>query len=188
MVIISKSIKAINYNKLQIVTINYFSLLFILLSLFITAVPLHAQQTNDQFNAVLTSAESFFKSLKEKNYAKTWTLLSQKSQGTIVDDVFKEILKNQASQKTAVEYSKEQISADFKSVGPLSRSYWDSFIVYFDPDSVLEQSKWDIGTIKKDKAEISIQYKKSDTPAMLQMFKENNVWKVGLVETFWTRK
>jgi hypothetical protein len=173
---------------MRIISTNYLFIFYLLLSLFFAAVPAHAQKTEDQLNAVLISADTFFKSLKGKNYTKAWSLLSQKSQDTIIDDVFKEIIKNQASQKTAAEYSKEQINADFKAGGPLSREYWNSFLVYFNPDFVLEQSKWDMGTIKKDKAEISIQYKKSDNPAVLQMFKENNVWKVGLAETFWTRK
>lgn len=188
MIFKSKSIKPINYNKLQVVTINYFLLFFIIFLLFFAAVPAQAQKADDQFNAVLSSAESFFKSLKEKNYTIAWSLLSQKSQDTIIDDVFKEILKNQSPQTPALEYPKEQINADFKTGGSLSRSYWNSFLVYFNPDFVLEQSKWDMGTIKKDIAEISIQYKKSDNPAMLRMHKENNAWKVGLVETFWIRK
>jgi len=179
---------SINCYKLLQITTNYLSFFCIILSLFITTVPAYAQNTGDQLNAVLTPAESFFKSLKGKDYTKIWTLLSQKSQETIVDEVFKEILKNQSLQTTVMEYSREQILADFKVGGSLSKSYWNSFLEYFNPDLVLDQSKWDIGTVKKDKAEISIQYKKSDNPAMLKMFKENNVWKVGLVETFWTRK
>jgi hypothetical protein len=173
--------------KLPQITTNYVFIFPIILSLLI-AFPVYAQSTGDQLDAVLTPAESFFKSLKEKDYTKIWILLSQKSQETIVDDVFKEILKNQSSQTTAVEYSREQVLADFKVGGSLSREYWNSFLEYFNPDLVLNQSKWDIGTVKKDKAEISIKYKKSENPALLKMFKENNAWKVGLVETFWTRK
>ena len=178
--------------KLPQITTNYVFIFPIILSLLI-AFPVYAQSTGDQLNAVLTPAESFFKSLKVKDYTKIWTLLSQKSQETIVDDVFKEILKNKASQSNAVEYSKERLLADFTTGGLNSREYWNSFLENFiasfgDPDLVLDQSKWDIGTVKKDKAEISIQYKKSENPALLKMFKENNAWKVGLVETFWTRK
>jgi len=164
-------------------------LLYILIVLLITVTPAYAQNIGDQLNdAILTSAESFFKSLKEKDYTKIWSLLSQKSQNTIVDDVFKEINKNQSSQTNVAEYSKAQILTDFEVGELISREYWNSFLGYFNPDLVLNQSKWDIQTIKKDKAEISIQSKKSENPAMLQMFKENNAWKVGLVETFWTRK
>jgi hypothetical protein len=52
---------------------------------------------------------------------------------------------------------------------------------------VLEQSRWEMGFIKKNEAEIILMYKKSDRPTRLKMFKENDVWKVGLVETFWAR-
>jgi DNA-binding protein Fis len=177
-----------NILKYPQISISCLSPFFIIILLIATAAPAYAQKTGEQTDAVLTSAESFFKSLKGKDYTKIWSLLSQKSQDTIVDDIFKETLKNQSSQTPATEYSKEQIFADLKVGGSLSKAYWNSFLEYFDPDVVLNQSKWDIGTVKKDRAEISIQYKKSDNPAMLQMFKENNTWKVGLVETFWTRK
>ena len=119
---------------------------------------------------------------------KTWDTLTRKSQNTIVDDVLKEIAKLRSSQKDIKDYSKEEIFADFAAGGPLSKSYWDNFLVYVNPDIVLEKSRWDIGTIKANKAEISVKYKKSDSPAFLQVYKENNAWRLGLVETFWTRK
>jgi len=165
-------------------------LFYIIIALLIATIPIYAQNTGDQHNvaAVLTTAESFFKSLKGKEYTKIWVLLSQKSQETIINEVFKEIIKKKSSQTSIEEYSREQILADFKVGGPLSREYWNSFLEYFNPNLVLDQSKWDIGTVKKDKAEISIQYKKSEKPAILQMLNEQGAWKVGLVETFWTRK
>ncbi len=45
-----------------------------------------------------------------------------------------------------------------------------------------------MGHIRPDSAELLITHKRSQKPARLQMFKENGTWKVGLVETFWTRK
>jgi hypothetical protein len=165
---------------------SYILLVFLLLFLF--AIPAHSQPVEAQFDTLLTPAESFFKNLKDKNFTKTWPLLTKKSQDTIANDVFKEIIKNKSSQRTAEDFSKEQIAADFKAAGPLSTAYWNNFLVYFNPDFVLSQSKWEIGTIKKNYAEIFIKYKKSDNPAILQMFNENGGWKVGLVETFWTRK
>ena len=163
--------------------------IFPLLAIFILiAIPVYAQYSEAQINAILFPAESFFKSLKEKNYSKTWISLSQKSQNTIIDDISKEILKNQSSQTPTVGYSKEQINADLETGGSISKLYWNSYVQYFNPDMALEQSAWNIGFIKNDNAEITIQYKKSDSPAKLKMFKENNAWKVGLVETFWNRK
>jgi hypothetical protein len=69
----------------------------------------------------------------------------------------------------------------------LAKAYWNSYLNAFDPDSILEQSKWDLGAIKKDKAEISILYKKSAKPAVLLIYMEGNVWEVGLEETFGSR-
>jgi hypothetical protein len=69
----------------------------------------------------------------------------------------------------------------------LAKAYWNSYLNAFDPDRVLEQSKWDIGAIKKDKAELNILYKKSEKPAVLLIYMEGNVWEVGLEETFGSR-
>ena len=69
----------------------------------------------------------------------------------------------------------------------MAKAYWNSYLNAFDPDCVLEQSKWDIGAIKKDKAEINILYKKSEKPAVLLIYMEGNVWEVGLEETFGSR-
>jgi hypothetical protein len=49
---------------------------------------------------------------------------------------------------------------------------------------VLEECDWKMGNIKKSEAEIVLQYKKSDKPAILKMYKENDEWKVGLEESF----
>jgi hypothetical protein len=69
----------------------------------------------------------------------------------------------------------------------LAKAYWNSYLNAFDPDRVLEQSKWDIGAMKKDKAEINILYKKSAKPAVLLIYMEGNVWEVGLEENFGSR-
>lgn len=173
------------------VFMNYLIRLFLLisfLSFFIIPTSVYAQKNDVEIDAILNDAESFFKLIKQRDYAKTWNTLTRKSQDTIVDDVFKEIEKMRSSQKDVKDYSKEEIFADFAAGGPLSKSYWDNFLEYVNPDIVLEKSRWDIGTIKGNKAEISVKYKKSDSPAILQVYKENNAWRLGLVETFWTRK
>jgi len=69
----------------------------------------------------------------------------------------------------------------------LAKAYWNSYLNAFDPDRVLEQSKWDIGAMKKDKAEINILYKKSAKLSFLLIYMEGNVWEVGLEETFGSR-
>ena len=79
---------------------------------------------------------------------------------------------------------RQQIETDFSIGGLIAKSYWDEYLFYFDPDTVLEQSKWEMGSIGKQQAEIILQYKKAEQPARLKMFKEENQWKVGLIETF----
>jgi len=132
---------------------------------------------------VLTSAESLFKAMKSRDYVRTWEHLSAKSKETIVEDTYKELVKANVSGST-----KERLAGDFLSGDIHSRAYWHAFLVNFDPDAVLEQSRWEMGEIKKDRADVIITHKKSENPAVLQMFRESGAWKVGLVETFWTRK
>jgi hypothetical protein len=156
-----------------------FLVFFLCLSSFSYAAPLF----DSNIDAALNSAESFFQMMKAKNYEKIWSLLTQKSKDVIVDDVYKA-----EGNKAGAGVTKKGIASDFSGGGPLSRSYWNGFFDNFNPDTVLTQSRWDIGKFEKDQGEIVIKYKKSDGPAILQMHKEHGSWKVGLVETFWTRK
>ncbi len=120
--------------------------------------------------------------MKGKDYPAIWKFLTIKSKSAIVKNVQK------ASAKVGVEYSKKQISADFGIGGPLSKAYWDSYLAEFDPDMVLEHSRWEMGIIKNKKAAIIIHYEKSEKPALLKLNKEDGIWKVGLEETFGARK
>ncbi len=149
---------------------------FILLFLFVSC--LYAGNNDSEIDKALFSAESLFKAMKQKNYPKIWTFLSIKSKNIIIDDVYK------AENKTGTNYNKEDISKDFTSGGLLALSYWNSYLAMFNPDLVLEESKWEMGKIEKDKAEIIIRYRKSEGPATLKMFKEEGKWVVGLEETF----
>ena len=133
----------------------------------------------DETDAVLESAESCFKAMKQHNHRGIWKSLSAKSQAIIVGDVAK---------RAAHTYSKEQIAADFSVGGLIARSYWGEYLFYFDPDTVLEQSKWELGPIGKQQAEVILRYKKAEQPARLKMFKEQGQWKVGLIETFGTER
>lgn len=136
----------------------------------------------DDIDNILLSAESLFKNMKKKDYPSIWVFLTEKSKEAIIGEVYK------ASAGAGIEYSKKQIDQDFSIGGLLSKSYWNGFLKSFDPDLALEHSKWEMGNIEKEIAYVIITYKKSDRPAVLKMFKENGRWKVGLVETFWTRK
>jgi hypothetical protein len=152
------------------------SSLFILLFLFVSY--LYAGNNDIEIDKILSSAESLFKAMKENNYPKIWTFLSAKSKNLIIDDVAN------AEEKTGRKYAKEDIGRDFAGGGQLARLYWNSYVEMFNPDLVLEESKWEMGKIEKDKAEIAIRHRKSEGPATLKMFKEEGKWVVGLEETF----
>jgi hypothetical protein len=137
--------------------------------------------SDEEINDVFTSAESLFKFMKEKNYPAIWRSLTSKTQLSIVDAVYK------ASRKSNADLDREQIKTDLSEGGELAKAYWTAYLNVFDPDTVLEQSKWNIGTIDKDTAEIIILYKKSPNPAILKLYREDNAWKVGLEETFGAR-
>jgi hypothetical protein len=84
--------------------------------------------------------------------------------------------------------SKDQIKKNFETGGTIAQAYWDSYLDTFDTDMVLEQSRWEMGKIGKGRAQINIIYKKAERPAVIQMFKEEGSWRVGLVETFKSAK
>jgi hypothetical protein len=79
------------------------------------------------------------------------------------------------------------VRSDFIAGGPIAREYWDAFLSRFDPDAALEYSRWEIGSVGKDRAEILLTHQGAERPAVLKMFLEAGGWKTGLVETFWSR-
>lgn len=138
----------------------------------------YCQKPGDEQDQILIAAESTFKAMKKKDYPKIWTLLTNASKNTIIDDVQKE------EAKRGFQYHREAVEKDFQTGGKLAKEYWNTYLTAFNPDIVLEQSKWQMGKIEKGKAIINIKYRKSDRPTELQVFKENGAWKVGLEETF----
>jgi len=140
-----------------------------------------SENSNSERNNILFSAESLFKAMKGEDYPAIWKFLTIKSKKAIVKNVQK------ASAKADIKYLKEQISSDFGIGGPLSKAYWDSYLAEFDPDMVLEHSRWEMGITKNKKAAIIIHYEKSKRPAILNLYKEEEAWKVGLEETFAAR-
>jgi hypothetical protein len=136
----------------------------------------------DVENEVLSAAEGFFLSLKEKRFADAWEFLTIKSRDTIVSEVFNEINKKEAR------IGKEVVKEDFYKNGELARLYWNAFLKNFDPDIILEQSIWSIGKIKDDTATIVLKYEKSEYNSELKLYKEDGRWHVGLVESFWIMK
>ena len=160
---------------------NKFKPILAVILFFFFFSPIYAKPSEEEINAVLASAEATFKAMKEKNYPAIWSSLTAKTKSSAVDAVYK------TSRKANVELEKEKIVADFAKGGELAKAYWDGYLGVFDPDMVLEQSKWDIGTIGKDTAEVNILYRKSPKPAVLKLYREDSLWKVGLEETFGAR-
>lgn len=146
--------------------------------------PLSAQEkaSNPEQDAILTAAEDLFNFMKNKEYVSIWNLLSAKSRKVIVDSVYKE------SRKLGTEYNKDDLMKDFSSGGANAQAYWNSFLNVFNPSMVLDESLWRMNAVEKDYAEIIILHKKSKNPAIVKMYKEDNGWKVGLEESFGTRK
>lgn len=145
-----------------------------------TAAAAFAGQTEE--DKILAAAENLFVQMKNKDYKAIWKSLTSKTKEIIIDDVYK------ASKKQKIEFKKEYLANDFSSNGPNAQAYWDSYLTVFDPVIVLEKCKWTMGKINEDTAEIYVQHKNSELPAVLKMFKEGDVWKLGLEETFGARK
>jgi hypothetical protein len=149
--------------------------------------------------AILARAESLFQSMKARDYPAIFAALSAKSQETIVAETSSALAAAQASPGKATAANApsapardaapgpEAVRADFVAGGPVAREYWDAFLRRFDPDAALEHSRWEIGSVGKDRAEILLTHHGADRPATLKMYREDGGWKAGLVETFWSR-
>ena len=130
--------------------------------------------------AILAAAESLFQTMKGRDYTATWAVLTTKSRDTIVSET-EEAIRDAGGNPLP----KGEIRGDFAAGGPVSRQYWEGFLRRFDPDAALERSRWEMGVVEKDRAEVLITHRGADRPAVLRMYREEGNWKAGLVETFW---
>ncbi len=160
------------------------TVIIILFPIWLSAINSHGADDGNykSIAPVLNSAEKFFVSLKNNEFETAWSLLSEKSHEMIIDDVY------EAAKKINRNIKIEEIIQDFNGRGVMFNSYWKAFHGTFDTEMLLEQSRWEECVVTGEKAEIIITYNKSQDPARLKMFKEKDTWKVGLVETFWTRR
>jgi hypothetical protein len=140
------------------------------------------KNNNPQLDAILTTAENLFISMKNKDYTAIWNELSDNSRKAVLNDAWEK----SKIQGRAV--NKEELSADFKNGGARAGAYWDTILTIFDPDIVLEQSRWEMGKIKQSEAEIILYYLKSKSPTILKLYKEGGKWKVGWEESFGARR
>ncbi len=141
-----------------------------------------AQSVSPAAEAVLNAAEGVFKAMKARDYPAIWEGLTAKSRDEIVASVRK------GAAKAGTEFAPEQLRQDFAAGGPQAKAYWDAYLEVFNPDMILEQSKWSLGTIKDDAAAVITHYRKSENPAILILKKEGGAWRLGLEETFGPRK
>lgn len=141
-----------------------------------------AAETYGTTEDILNAAESVFQNMSKASYPALWAGLTAESRKSVIRNVRK------ALGKTGLDYAEERIRVDFERGEELARGYWTGYLSQFDTKTVLEESKWSMGEVKKDKAEIVIRYKKSGQDAILKMFREGGVWKVGLHETFSARE
>jgi hypothetical protein len=144
------------------------------------SLPARADDRDREVDAVLSAAESLFVAMKERDDRRTWELLTTKSRDAIARGVVQAL---SASGETAP--SVEAVRRDFAGGGPIARTYWDGFLTRFDPRMALDESRWEIGSIKRNDAEILITYKDAENPVRLRMVREERAWRIGLIETFW---
>jgi len=142
----------------------------------------NTEKSLNDLNAILYSAEDFFICFNKSDYKTAWELLSEKSKNKIIDEIY------DASRDNGSKIEKDAIRRSFHQQGLIASNFWNAARSKFNPDMVLEESHWEIGFIKNNKAEIIITYKKSPRPSKLKMYKERDIWRVGLVETFWSRR
>ena len=150
------------------------------LLLFGSALPASAQRNLPAVPAIVSAAESLFQAMKSRDFPAVWGGLTAKSRETIVSET------DDAIRRTGgPPVPRNLILEDFASGGPISRDYWDGFLRRFNPDDALEKSRWEMGVMEKDRAEVLITRFGADRPAVLRMYREGGGWKAGLVETFW---
>ena len=139
--------------------------------------------------AILARAEFLFQSMKTRDYPAIFAALSAKSRETIVAETSSALAAAEPPSSPARDPAPgpEEVRGDFVAGGPIARDYWDAFLRRFDPDAALEHSRWQIGSVGKDRAEILLTHHGADRPATLKMYREDGGWKAGLVETFWSR-
>lgn len=177
--------------------------MLLLFAFFFVAVPAYAAppEENPAVPEILDRAESLFQSMKARDYRAIFAALSVKSRETIVAETTSALAsaakRARPGESTAADPPPapardpapglEAVRGDFIAGGPIAHDYWDAFLRRFDPDAALEHSRWEIGSVGKDRAEILLTHRGAERPAVLKMFLEAGGWKTGLVETFWSR-
>lgn len=131
---------------------------------------------------ILDAAEAVFQNMVKRDYPALWRGLTAETQRNIIRNVQK------AEGKVGREHTEEQLRSAFRNGETLAREYWEAYLTQFDPKTVLNESRWSMGPVIKNRTEIILRHHKSDYDARLKMFREEGLWRVGLDETFSTRQ
>ena len=160
----------------------FLALLFIFLSA--TSFPACRAHTTvpDQSTVkiLLSTVESTFVAMKNRDYPGIWARLSSASRNTIVEATRRAIARGSGG-----EAPRDRIEHDFREGGPVARTYWDGFLRRFNPDAALLKSRWEMGEASDTEAYLLITHEGAEKPALVRLYKEDGAWKLGLVETFW---
>jgi hypothetical protein len=135
-----------------------------------------------QENRILGAGEKPFLLMNRKDYRAVWSSISRRSQDAIVQDVLV------ACRGLTVQCSRDELRADFARGGPSATVYWENYLANFDPNTVLRDSRWSMGAVGPDEAEIIVRHKDADREAILKIVREDGAWKLGLEESFGVRK
>lgn len=155
----------------------------IYLLLFISLLlPLTAFSSEEEISEVFSSAEKLFMSMRDRNYVLIWQSLTNETQQKTTHSIFRDLAGK------GINLDRAAIANDFEAGGKIAKAYWDAYLSIFDPDDALSQSQWSIKKLKKDVAEINVHYKKSENTAVIKLYRQHNVWKVGLEESFGARR
>ena len=131
---------------------------------------------------ILDAAEAVFQNMAKRDLPALWRGLTAETQRNIIRNVRK------AEGKIGRDHAEEQLRSIFQNGEALAREYWEAYLFQFDPKTILNESRWSMGPVNKNRADIILRHQKSDHDALLKMFREEGRWKVGLDETFSTRQ
>ena len=159
---------------------NFFAVCLLLISL---ALLVNANNSYAKENAgdVLTPAFSFFLNLKEHNYDKLWSLLTNDSKKYIVNSIEKSIKKNHGK------ITEKKIYGNMSKGGYIAKAYWKGFLKTFKPNMVLKYSIWKVKSIGSNIAQIEINYKYGKGNTIFDVYKQKGKWKFGLIESLYGR-
>jgi hypothetical protein len=156
-------------------------ILAILCFLAFPAVTMAAEDPKET-EQILDAAEAVFQNMEKRDLPALWRGLTAETQRSIMRNVRK------AEGKIGHDHTEEQLRSVFQNGEALAREYWEAYLTQFDPKTILNESRWSMGSVNKNRAEIILRHRKSDHDALLKMFREEGRWKVGLDETFSTRQ